>query len=312
MRLLHLQDGSWLAATSIYGSGSNTYINVRRSTDDLRTWTQLTTLSESGRDMDNPVLTQLRNGNVLLSNRSVVNGTSTRIEVWTATNVLQSNPFTMNSQYVDDIENPNSTTCPFNHPPTHPLCGVWEPHFVVLRNGSLAVLYSDEGLQQQGFNQVISEKVSTDGGETWGAKSVIVSYADRVSRPGMPYVTLMKNGLYMLSYEVGDANGKYPGFYKTSSDGVTWQQTGLGLSLPAANGNPIVQSLSNGLLVLVSGSHNTYYSRDYGTTWNTMTAGMTNSTWSWQSIYQTRTNEFALVDGPAIRLGTMSPLPSSR
>src|SRR5579863_2099509 len=60
MHLVHLQDGSWLSAASAgYGSGGNTYINVRRSTDDLRTWTFLTSISEAGRNLDNPVLAQL-------------------------------------------------------------------------------------------------------------------------------------------------------------------------------------------------------------------------------------------------------------
>jgi hypothetical protein len=72
---------------------------------------------------DNPVLVQLPNGNVLLSDRSVITNVSTKIEVWTATNVLLSNPFTLKPQLVDDIENPNQTTRPFNKSPMV-LCGV--------------------------------------------------------------------------------------------------------------------------------------------------------------------------------------------
>jgi hypothetical protein len=314
MRLLQLQDGSWLAATSIYGSGSNTYINVRRSTDGLHTWTLLTSISESGRNLDNPILVQLPNGNVLLSNRSVLDSTSTRIEVWTAANVLQGNPnpFSLNSQFVDDVENPTATTCPFNSG-IRAMCGVWEPNLVI-RNGSVLVFYSDESMQQQGYNQVISEKVSTDGGQTWGAKSVVASKADSVSRPGMPYVTLMQNGQYMMSYEVGtSASGNsgsysYPGSYKTSSDGVTWQ-AGLGSTLPASNSNAIVQSFSNAMLIMTSGNHDSYYSADYGNTWSPMNPATTNGTWAWQSLYQTGPSEIALVDGPAIILGNMAPLP---
>lgn len=303
MHLVHLQDGSWLSAASAgYGSG-NTYINVRRSTDDLRTWTFLTSISESGRDLDNPVLAQLPNGNVLLSIRSVIANTSTRIEVYTATNVLASNPFTMNSQYVDDIENPNQTTCPLDSPP---FCGVWEPYLFIRNDGSVLILYSDEGFQQQGYSQVISEKVSTDGGQTWGTKDVIVSLADDKSRPGMPHLTLMENGQYLLSYEVGDSNGDYPGSYKTSSDGVTWQ-AGLGSSLPTSIGNPVVQSFSNGMLLMVSNNYDTYYSGDYGSTWTSMSSGLTGNYWN--SLYQTRTNEVALVVGPTIRIGTMAPMP---
>jgi len=304
MHLLHLQDGSWISAASAgYGSG-NTYINVRRSTNDLRNWTLLTTVSESGRDLDNPVLVQLPNGNVLLSVRSVVNGSSTRIEVWTATNVLQSNPFTMNSQLVDSLENPNSTTCPYDTSPM--FCGVWEPYLFIRSDGSILIFWTDEGLQQQGYSQVICEKVSTDGGATWGTESVIVSMNNGTSRPGMPHLTLMENGKYFLSYELGDSAGHYPGYYKTSSDGVTWS-SGLGSALPTSVGNPAVESFSNGVLLLACNSYNTYYSGDYGATWTSMTAGI--STNFWNSWYQTRTNEVALVVGPTIRLGTFAPIP---
>jgi hypothetical protein len=305
MHLLHLQDGSWLSAASAgYGAG-NTYINVRRSTNDLRTWTLLTTISESGRDLDNPVLAQLPNGNVLLSDRSVITNVSTKIEVWTATNVLLSNPFTLNSQLVDDIENPNQTTCPFNKSPMV-LCGVWEPYLFVRNDGTVLIFYTDEAYQQQGYSQVIAEKTSTNGGQTWGGINIIVSQADDVSRPGMPHVTLMENGLFMLTYEVGNSNGSYPGSYKTSSDGTTWA-VGLGSTLPTSIGNPVVQSFSNGMLLMTSNNYDTYYSGDYGATWTSMSSGLTSNFWN--SMYQTRTNEVALVVGPTIRIGTMAPMP---
>src|ERR1700731_4283071 len=41
MRMVHLQDGSWLAAYTIFPSGANTEIKLQRSTDDMRTWTYL-------------------------------------------------------------------------------------------------------------------------------------------------------------------------------------------------------------------------------------------------------------------------------
>jgi hypothetical protein len=308
MRLLHLRNGSWLAATSIAGSGPNTYISLRWSNDNLRSWSVATILpKEIGRDLDNPVLVQLPDGKVLLGMRSIGGSSSRRIEVWTSADGSVSSPFVRNSALVDDVENPDATSCPFNTAASkHPLCGVWEPYFVVLPKGDVAVFYSDESQQKNKYNQVIVERVSTDDGSTWGSKTNVVSKADSTSRPGMPYVTLMKNGQFMLSYEVCDEKNRCPGGYKTSRDGVIWKPADLGKALPASNSNPIVQSLSNGMLIMVSGSHQTYWSGDYGAAWNAMVPGFDKvnaPNYGWQSIYQVGTDEIALVDGPSIRIG---------
>jgi hypothetical protein len=352
MRLVHLQDGSWLSATSMQpntvtdpSTGQlNTYqfINIKQSFDDMRTWNQVTYVSEAnqGRNLDNPVLAQLPDGTVVLSGRSVIYSVDTAIEVWTA-NLSQSSTF--NSQgFIARIQNPNQTNCGYDYGKPMLQCGVWEPFLVVRPDGSLLIFYSDEGLQQQGYNQVITEKVSTDGGVTWTpeANKIIavadVAYDTPIAwRPGMPYVTLMENGLYRLSYEKCDPNANGYGClggYKTSTDGVTWS-SGIGSQYPGSgsnpdvedneNGNVMAQSFSNGLLLVAStagptsGAHYPiYWSGDYGANWSpnpiswpSDLAAPNCSYCYWPSFYQTRTNEIAMVAQSTIVFGTMAPLP---
>jgi hypothetical protein len=91
--MVHLQDGSRLAAYTIFPSGSTTQLKIQRSTDDMRTWTYVQTVSKSGRNLDNAQLTQLPNGTILLAMRSVVAGVPYRVQVYSASSY--SNTFTL-------------------------------------------------------------------------------------------------------------------------------------------------------------------------------------------------------------------------
>jgi hypothetical protein len=294
LRMVHLQDGSWLAAYTIFPSGSNTELEIERSTNDMRTWSYVQTVSQSGRDLDNAQLTQLPNGTILLAMRSVVSGVSYRVQVYSTSSY--SNPFSLLS--VIDANEDGSDDL-----------GVWEPFLFVLPNGTVAAFYADELHQSEGYNQLIGERLSTDNGATWGDESIASGVADGVSRPGCPYLTMMANASYMLSTEdcpEGGSCSSPGGYYKISTDGETWS-SGLGTNLPNTYSNTIAQSFLNGLILATSNNYNVFYSQDYGTTWDSITGPF--SSGSWPSYYQTRTNEIAAVQGQTIVFGTMAPIP---
>ena len=96
-----------------------------------RTWTLVTTVAESGRNVDNGYLVQLGNGNVLLTMRSIIDATSYRLVVYRSTN----NGANWSSlSTIDSNESPGGRTDR----------GLWEPTFNILPNGSLAVFYANE------------------------------------------------------------------------------------------------------------------------------------------------------------------------
>lgn len=294
LRLVHLRDGSWLAAYANTPSGSNSQIYIERSTDDMRTWSNVQTVSQAGRNLGNAQLTQLPNGTILLAMRSVVSGVSYRVQVYSASSY--DSPFSLLS-VIDANENGSNNL------------GVWEPFLFVLPNGNIAAFYADELHQSQGYNQLIGERISTDNGATWGAESIASGVTDGVSRPGEPYLTRMANGSYMLSTEDCPAGGSCSspgGYYKISTDGVTWA-SGLGTNLPGTSSNTIAQSFLNGLILATSNNFSVFYSQDYGSTWNSIPGPFTSG--KWVSYYQTRTNEIAAVQGQTIVFGTIAPIP---
>lgn len=100
--------------------------------------------------------------------------------------------------------------------------GLWEPELAVDARGRLVCYYADE--THPGHDQVIAEVVSTDGGVTWGSRTVIVAPGGR-DRPGMPVVQRLPDGSYFMAYEVcGAASCEV--HYRRSPDGWTWGDPG--------------------------------------------------------------------------------------
>lgn len=292
--MVHLQDGSWLAAYTIFPSGGNTQLKIQRSTNDMRTWTYIQTVSQSGRNLDNAQLTQLPNGTILLAMRSIVTGVSYRVQVYSTSSY--SSTFSLLS-VVDANESGSNDL------------GVWEPYLYILPNGEVAAFYADEQHQSAGYNQLIGERLSTNNGASWGGEIIASGVTDSASRPGTPSLTQMANGSYMLTTEdcpIGGSCSTPGGYYKTSSDGVTWS-FGIGSNIAGTSSNTGAQSFSNGLLLATSNNYNVYYSQNYGGTWTSQSGAF--SSGSWPFYYQTRTNEVAAVQGLTIVFGTMAPIP---
>lgn len=146
--------------------------------------------------------------------------------------------------------------------PTSTTTAIWEPSLMVDSAGGLVVYYSDERQKAAHILQAVVERVSTDGGQTWGSLSNIVAVADTNTRPGMMSVVKLPNGSYFGAFEVVGQTD-VPVYAKRSTDGVNWgTASNLGTKLQTANGtflfgSPYLQWLpvggTNGTLFVAGG-----------------------------------------------------------
>ena len=291
-RMLHLTNGAWLTAYTI--SRNNGYqrdpnggleLQVSQSTDNGRTWTDIAVLTDAGRDLDNAQLCQLPNGHVLLACRSVRWQESYRLPVYQSTN----NGRTWQTKSTIDAAEgkPGSLGKPDK--------GIYEPHLAFLADGRLSVMYANEKhvTETPSYSQIISQKISTDSGATWGPE-IWVAYQPEhnTSRPGMPVWTRMKNGQYMVVYETCGPE-KCDVYYKTSPDGVHWP-VGLGTAIPDQLGGPYLLAMTDGRLVVSSNSSHISVSSDFGRSWQRIADAWPKSLWS--TIYQVAPNRIMVMN----------------
>ncbi|MDB5052222.1 MAG: hypothetical protein JWM44_272 [Bacilli bacterium] len=284
-RMLKLANGNWLSVYSVYLT--NVQLEIAKSTDNGRTWTPIGSISDSGRDVDNGMLIQKSNGDVLVASRSVIWGTSYQLKVFKSTDMG------VNWSYLSTIDQNNGTPGSLGNPDK----GVYEPHFYFLDNGNLAVMYANEKhvTESPSYSQIISERVSTDNGATWGSETWVAwDPNSSAARPGMPVWTKMNNGQFMVVFELCGTDGCNI-HYKTSMDGTTWS-SGIGTTIPSQSGAPFLISLPDGQLAVSSNSGNLSFSDDYGTSWYSNGA----APWgtfvkAWSSIYMTGSNEIAVM-----------------
>jgi len=291
-RLLQLKNGSWLAGYTI--SRNNGYHNdpkgglelqFSRSDDHCRTWKKVSILSDPGRDMDNAQMIGLKDGTVLLACRSVRWQESYALPVYKSTD--QGKTWTKLSIIDETHGKPGELGKPDK--------GIYEPHFYLLDDGRLAVMYANEKhvVENPSYSQIISEKISADQGKTWGEEIWVAhTPGQSSSRPGMPVWTKMNNGKFMVVYEVCGPEGCNI-YCKTSTDGFNWP-VGLGNKIADQLGGPYLLSLKSGRLVVTSNSSQVSLSNDFGSTWKTI-----NMAWQktlWPSLYEIRENEIGAVN----------------
>lgn len=301
-RLTHLADGSWLAVYTIYDNNGYTYgathgltnqgtaLQVARSTDRCRTWQVIATCREDNRDLDNGEIIQLPNGPLRMAFRSVRWQESYRICV------SGSEDGGVTWHHLSQPESNEGTPGSLGHPDK----GVYEPDFCRLDGDSLALFYANEKhvTENPAYSQIISERISRDGGQTWG-NEIWVAWdpATPAERPGMPVITKMANGQFLVVFEVVGAHHADI-FCKTSPDGKTWT-SGIGNAIPGQTGGPYVVALSDQRLAVTSNTGNVSLSDDFGGSWrlNDPPAwgdGMVGKYW-WQSVYQTGPEEIGVV-----------------
>ncbi len=98
---------------------------------------------------------------------------------------------------------------------------VWEPFLGLDKSGKLIAYYSDERYEDKKLDQILSHKVSEDGGKTWGKEVFDVAVADGKTRPGMAVVAPLPNGKYIMVFELVGVEG-IPVHFKLSDDGDNW------------------------------------------------------------------------------------------
>lgn len=316
-RMLHMANGNWLAAYTI--SRNNGYqrdskggleLQVSQSADNGKTWKPIATLSDAGRDLDNAQLCRLPSGNVLLACRSVRWQESYRLPVYESTD--NGHTWKKHSQIDATEGTPGSLGKPDK--------GIYEPHMALLADGRLSVLYANEKhvTETPSYSQIISQKISTDAGASWGPENWVAYQPEHnASRPGMPVWTRMKNGQYMVVYEICGPE-KCNVYYKISPDGSQWP-IGLGTAIPDQLGGPYLLSLTDERLVVSSNSSHVSVSDDYGQTWQRIADAWPQSLWA--SLYQTGPNQIMVmnsVERPVgghnvqVRKGDLTPYPEPK
>ncbi|KAJ4985636.1 bnr asp-box repeat domain protein [Stagonosporopsis vannaccii] len=104
--------------------------------------------------------------------------------------------------------------------PNNGLTPVWEP-FLMLHEKKLICYYSDQR-DNATYGQKMVHQTTTDG-INWGPVVNDIRHSRYTDRPGMPTVTLLPNGKYLMTYEYGggptnSSSYKFPLFYRLSSD----------------------------------------------------------------------------------------------
>jgi hypothetical protein len=297
-RMAQLPDGSWLAAYTY--TAPLPFIRVQRSYDNMRTWSWVTDVTEAGRNLDNANLCLRSDGTVLLALLSDIPG-SFHINVYSSTD--SGNSF----QFLSQVD--------WDH---GGLGGLYEPFLYFQPDGSLLCFYSSEIHQNEtpAYAQTLSEKVSLDGGQTWGPEILAVAQTGG-GRAGEGNIVRIAGTVLGLFYELCGTDNCL-GHLIFSSDGVTWN--GIGPALPDTFESVVAVEMQNGLLFATSNLTRVIVSPDVGNTWIRVPQ------WpflqgSWPGIYQTAPNEIAMVvsgggdqgqAGQYIRFGTVdvTALPS--
>jgi hypothetical protein len=282
-RMAKLADGSWLAAYMIGTTPNN--IRVKRSFDNMRTWQIVSEISEPGRDLDNAALCVLPDGVIELAIRSVIPGKSYLIETYRSLD--SGNSFEYQSQVDWD----------------HGIAGVFEPYLHVLPDGSLACFYTNEThvSETPSSSQVLSERVSLDGGFTWGPEIFAIAQPGR-ARPGEANIVELPGNTLAMFFELCGTENCL-GHVTYSNDGVNW--SGIGPVIPNSVQNIQVVRMNSGLLVATSNLKTVLVSTDFTNSW-VDTRQIPAFFGSWPGIYETGPNEFAIVltgAGPGGRPG---------
>lgn len=290
-RMVQLKDGSWLAAYTIITTP--TRIRIKRSTDSMRTWQFVTEIGEAGRDLDNPTLCLRTDGTVLLAIRSVITGQSYHIETYQS---ADASSFQYQSQV--DFDHLNG--------------GVYEPYLYVLPDGRILCFYTSEIHQHEtpSYSQILAEKVSSDGGFTWGPEIFAIAQPG-AARPGEANIVPLPGGVLALFYEICGTESCV-GHVSFSVDGTTWP--GIGPALDHTFQDVQAVGLPNGLIFATSNLKDIIMSPDYANSWiDTRFHPFTYGTWP--ALYQTGPNEIAMVmssagdhgeAGEYIRFGTVN------
>jgi len=249
IRLAHAgaQNGTLLATFFHKGVKTAGEFPIYRSGDDGRSWSKLPlgVVRESlhGWDLDAPTLFELPRamgdlpeGALLAAGTAWHHGDFTRQDMQVYASTDQGRHWTYRSSCARETGMPN-----------HQGLGIWEPTFAVAKDGSLVCYFSDERPSVQGYNQVLAQVRSTDGGKSWGPEVFDVAVRDGRQRPGMTTVLRLPDGRYAMVFEDCrhdlDPDTACSVRFKTSPDGLDWNPASdMGVRIDTADGRHLLHT----------------------------------------------------------------------
>lgn len=134
---------------------------------------------------------------------------------------------------------------------------VWEP-CILVANNKLICYYSDE--RDPKHSQKLVHQTTTDGVH-WSSVVDDVALADSGLRPGMPVVTRMQNGNYLMTYEIVGTNGG--AFYQISSNPESWNVLSSGTKF-GNSGCPYCTTLGNTVIMSCAATNNLFINSNNG------------------------------------------------
>ncbi|WP_036720711.1 RICIN domain-containing protein [Paenibacillus harenae] len=312
-RLLKLSNNDILASFDTNAGGGNTRVMVSRSKDGGHSWSPaVTAASDASGNVGNGQMLQLPSGEIWLSYRLVVQSGST-YATYLRTKKSTDNGFTWSDLAGGQI---GATTA-------NSFKGLWEPHLQMLGN-TVAVYYADDSPAAAGTTGQQKLIMKTWTGSGWSPEIIVSDGVAAGSRDGMPVVTQMANGKFMLVFEATDVAGHpFVIKYKISDDGYNWNVPRQTLYIPSKTGKkagaPFVVKLGDGRLLASFQTDNdsintgdayssmyTMISADNGVTWQFRSnifpvSNTTNSNW----------NALLPVDDTHVLAATSANYPSS-
>jgi hypothetical protein len=249
--IARLPGGGWVAVTSSSSPSSRSALAIHRSADG-KTWSAASEVSETERELRDPSLAILPGGECLLTARSM-DEESYRLPVYRSADGGRT------WKILGTIETTEK------RPGIEKGKGVWEPSLLVLGPRKVAAFYTDETHAKAG--QVITERVSLDGGTTWGDEIRVAAdtIREKKLRPSRPVAARLPDGKVLAVYEVaGDSKSSV--FRKVSKDGISWEK-GLGARIRCHRVAPCAAAMPDGRIFLTSSSGVLSASADGGDTW---------------------------------------------
>jgi len=233
-RLNHADGDVLLATFEHYASvdeDDGPYFPIYRSTDGGETWSRFSELHDTQNGWGlafQPVLFELPEsvgpwsaGTVITAGNSLPEDHSrTKIDVYASEDGGR------NWSYVSTVAEGGRAAPQAGETP------VWEPEFAVDADGNLVCYFADERHQEDGYAQLVAHRVSHDGGQTWEDEVFDAAIPDGAERPGMPVVTRLPDGRYVMVYEIVGPTHRGGAYLKTSPNGTEWGD-------PEAIGHPV-------------------------------------------------------------------------
>ncbi|KAL2864083.1 sialidase family protein [Aspergillus lucknowensis] len=218
-RTVQLPNGDLLATWENYSpEPPMVYFPIYRSIDNGKTWESFSRVEDTVNEVGlryQPFLYYLDEaigsfeaGTLLLAGNSIPKDLST-----TQLDLYASTDSGATWEFVSHIASGGEAL------PNNGLTPVWEP-FLLAHNGKLICYYSDQR-DNATYGQKLVHQTSSDL-KTWGGVVDDVTYPTYTDRPGMPVITKLPSGDFLMTYEHGGDFGtssySFPVYYKISSD----------------------------------------------------------------------------------------------